>query len=79
GRRLGDRAAAQLRADRKRVEAAQQLLPRTDRDGLHRLAALAARLLGTSGSQVSLLSDVQLVAAGTGEAAVGCTGPLEES
>ncbi|CCG05723.1 SpoIIE family protein phosphatase [Blastococcus saxobsidens] len=79
GHRLGDRAAAQLLADRKRVEAAQQLLPRTDRDGLHRLAALAARLLGTSGSQVSLLSDVQLVAAGTGDAAVGCTGPLEES
>jgi serine phosphatase RsbU (regulator of sigma subunit)/PAS domain-containing protein len=79
GHTPGDRAAAQLRADRDRVDAARRLLPTGDRAGLHRLASLTARLLGTSGSQVSLLSDTQLVAAGTGAAAVGTTGPLEES
>ena len=79
GQSLGDRAAARLRGDRERVEAAQRLLSTVDSGGLHRLAALAARLLGTSGSQVSLLGDVQLVAAGTGAAAVGSTGPLEDS
>ncbi|MGY1916664.1 SpoIIE family protein phosphatase [Blastococcus sp. SYSU DS0973] len=78
-RGLGDRSAAQLRADRVRVDAAQRLFPLGDGPALDRLAALAARLLGTSGSQVSLLGDVQLVAAGTGEADVGSTGPLEES
>ena len=76
---VGDRAAARLRDDRERVRAVQRLLPTIDDGGLQRLAALAARLLGTSGSQVSLLGDTQLVAAGTGSADVGSTGPLEES
>ncbi|MGY2065827.1 SpoIIE family protein phosphatase [Blastococcus sp. SYSU DS0619] len=76
---LGTRAAAQLRADRVRVDAAERLVPLADGAGLDRLADLAARLLGTSGSQVSLLGDVQLVAAGTGGVDVGSTGPLEES
>ncbi|TYP88119.1 SpoIIE family protein phosphatase [Blastococcus xanthinilyticus] len=79
GRSLGDRAAAQLRGDRDRVAAAQRLRPYRDGSGLDRLATLAAHLLGTSGSQVSLLGATQLVAAGTGAAAVGSTGPLEES
>jgi PAS domain S-box-containing protein len=48
---------------------------------LDRLAALAARLLSTPASQVSLLSDVQTVAAGFGlpEGAVGADSPLAES
>ncbi|WP_346620678.1 SpoIIE family protein phosphatase [Blastococcus montanus] len=79
GRGLGDRAAAQLRGDAARLAAARRLLPPGDRPGLGRIAELAARLLGTSGSQVSLLGEVQLVAAGTGDVAVGTTGPLEES
>ncbi|MCA0145661.1 SpoIIE family protein phosphatase [Blastococcus sp. LR1] len=74
-----DHAAAQLRQDPSRTEAARRILPRGDRPGLHRLAELAARLLGTSGSQVALLTDVQHVAAGTGAATAGTTGPLEES
>ncbi|MGY1827405.1 MULTISPECIES: SpoIIE family protein phosphatase [unclassified Blastococcus] len=61
------------------MAAARRILPRGDRAGLDRLAQLAARLLGTSGSQVSLLVDVQHVAAGSDPAAVGTTGPLEES
>ncbi|MDP5181033.1 SpoIIE family protein phosphatase [Blastococcus sp. BMG 814] len=76
---LGARSAAELRLDPTRVAAARRILPTGDRAGLDRLAQLAARLLGTSGSQVSLLVDVQHVAAGTGAAAVGTTGPLEES
>ncbi|HYH26221.1 MAG TPA: SpoIIE family protein phosphatase [Blastococcus sp.] len=76
---FAERAAATLRANRARVDAARRLLPGGDRAGLDRLAELAARLLGTSGSQVALLADTQLVAAGTGDAAVGTTGPLEES
>ncbi|MGY2001417.1 SpoIIE family protein phosphatase [Blastococcus sp. SYSU DS1024] len=76
---VGDRSAAQLRQDPARVAAARAVLPHGDHTGLDRLAALAARLLGTSGSQVSLLVDIQHVAAGTGAAAVGATGPLEES
>ncbi|MCF6506787.1 PAS domain-containing protein [Blastococcus sp. MG754426] len=79
GPSLGERSAAELRLDPTRVEAARRILPTAERPGLDRLAELAARLLGTSGSQVSLLLDVQLVAAGTGAAAVGTTGPLEES
>ncbi|MGY2083408.1 SpoIIE family protein phosphatase [Blastococcus sp. SYSU DS0539] len=75
----GSRAAARLRRDRVRVDAAQRLLPLADGPGLDRLAALAAHLLGTSGSQVSLLADVQLIAAGTDGVDVGSTGPLEES
>ncbi|TFV47206.1 SpoIIE family protein phosphatase [Blastococcus sp. TF02A_35] len=74
-----DRAAASLRRDRDRVDAARRILPAGHRTGLDRLAELAARLLGTSGSQVSLLLDVQHVTAGTGAAAVGTSGPLEES
>ncbi|SEM05682.1 PAS domain S-box-containing protein [Blastococcus sp. DSM 46786] len=76
---LGARSAAELRLDPTRVAAARRILPTGDRAGLDRLAQLAARLLGTSGSQVSLLVDEQHVAAGTGAAAVGTTGPLSDS
>ena len=79
GGSLADRAALRLREDRTRVEAARRVLPGSDRTGLDRLAELAARLMGTEGSQVSLLLEDQLVAAGTGDAAVGTTGPLEDS
>ena len=48
---------------------------------LNQIAALAARLLGSAASQVSLLSDVQTVAGGSGLApgAIGSQGPLEDS
>ncbi|RJK94270.1 SpoIIE family protein phosphatase [Vallicoccus soli] len=48
---------------------------------LDRLSALAARLLGTTAAQVSLVADVQTVAGGSGLApgAVGSEGPREES
>jgi PAS domain S-box-containing protein len=65
-----------------RASAARRLAP--DEEGipaLNRLAELAARLLGAGSAQVSLLSDVQLVAGGAGQAlsSVGLEGPLEES
>ncbi|NYD22727.1 SpoIIE family protein phosphatase [Kineococcus aurantiacus] len=48
---------------------------------LQRLAALAARLLAASASQVSLLTDVQTIGAVSGQdrALVGSTGPLVDS
>jgi len=47
----------------------------------NRLASLAARLLDAPSAQISILTDVQHVAAGAGAAAgaVGTQGPLEES
>ena len=65
-----------------RTSAARRLAPGEDGNpALNRLAELAARLLGASSAQVSLLSDVQLVAAGAGPAAasVGLEGPVEDS
>jgi serine phosphatase RsbU (regulator of sigma subunit)/PAS domain-containing protein len=78
----GERAAAILRAEQDRLDDARRLLPRRSGPlGLDRLAALASRLLGTPASQVSLLTDVQLVAAGAGLApgSVGSEGPLKDS
>ena len=78
----GERSAHQLRRDAQRVEDARRLLPPPNGTvGLDRLADLAARLLGTSASQVSLLTDVQIVAAGSGLApgTVGSEGLLEDS
>ncbi|SFT60740.1 PAS domain S-box-containing protein [Geodermatophilus amargosae] len=48
---------------------------------LDRITGLAARLMGASASQVSLLSDVQTIAGGAGLApsAVGSEGPLADS
>ena len=48
--------------------------------GLDRLAMLAARLLGAPSGQISLLTDVQLVAGGAGlpPGAVGSESPLAD-
>jgi PAS domain S-box-containing protein len=73
----GKSAQAQARAT-----AARRLAPGEEGNpALNRLAELAARLLDAGSAQVSLLSDVQLVAAGAGRAAssVGLEGPLEDS
>ncbi|TFV67939.1 UNVERIFIED_ORG: GAF domain-containing protein [Bacillus sp. AZ43] len=71
-----------LAGDADRLDAARRLLPHGGGSAaLDRLAELAARLLGTDASQISLLSDVQLVASGTGlpPGTIGSTGPLAES
>jgi PAS domain S-box-containing protein len=81
-RRTGDRAAAVLAGDEERLGEARRLLPRGGpAPALDRLAVLAARLLRTAASQVSLLTDVQVVAAGDGlpPAVLGSAGPLNES
>jgi GAF domain-containing protein len=78
----GDRSAAQLRADTDRLDEARRLLPRRPSGtGLDRLAGLASRLIGTPAGQISLLTDVQLVAAGAGliPGSVGSEGPLRDS
>ncbi|MGZ4493105.1 MAG: SpoIIE family protein phosphatase [Nocardioides sp.] len=67
---------------RRRAEVARRLVPVGEgHPALNRLAELAARLLGSASAQVSLLTDVQTIAAGEGLApgAVGSQGPLEES
>ena len=77
GAQLFDGAGAPSRAS-----AARRLAPgEAGSQALNRLAELAARLLGAGSAQVSLLTDVQLVAAGAGQAvaSVGLEGPLEES
>ncbi len=64
--RSEDGRAADL-DDAHRIAAAQRLVPYLPGNTtLDRLSALAARLLGTSSAQVSLLTDVQHVAAGAG-------------
>ena len=65
-----------------RASAARRLAPgEGGNPALNRLAELAAQLLGTRSAQISLLSTVQHVAAGTGDAAaaVGTEGPLTDS
>jgi serine phosphatase RsbU (regulator of sigma subunit)/PAS domain-containing protein len=79
---LADLSAAGLRGDLSRLEDARRLRPgRAGSTGLDRLAELASRLLGTPAGQVSLLTDVQVVTAGSGlgTGAAGSEGPLEES
>ncbi len=79
---VAERSAARLAADPTRLDAARRLLPHVGGStALDRLAELAARLLGTGGSQISLLTDVQRVAAGTGLplGVIGSDGPLTES
>src|SRR5688500_1047273 len=80
-RHPGDRAAADLTRPPHRLDGARRLLPEDGSSALDRLAELAARLLGAPQSQVSLLTDVQVVAAGGGlpPGAVGSTGPLRDS
>ncbi|MFP5372495.1 MAG: PAS domain-containing protein, partial [Actinomycetes bacterium] len=71
-----------LRGDPDRVDDARRLTPReVGIFGLERLAEFAARMLGTSSSQVSLLADEQVIVAGYGleAGAVGSQSPLEDS
>jgi GAF domain-containing protein len=78
----GDRSAAELRSDPSRVAAARRLVPLgRSTASLDRLAELAARLLGAAASQVSLLTDVQVIAAGDGlpPGSLGAQSPLSES
>jgi GAF domain-containing protein len=77
----GDRAAADLTREPDRLDEARRLLPEGGSSALDRLAELAARLLRAPQSQVSLLTDVQVVAAGAGlpPGSVGSTGPLSDS
>jgi GAF domain-containing protein len=68
--------------DRDRLAAVRRLeASAVGSGGLHRLAAIAARLLGTASTQVSLLGDVQTVAGGAGlvPGAIGARSPLAES
>jgi PAS domain S-box-containing protein len=77
-----ERAAALLTADARRLSAAQRLAPAVGRSAaLDRLADVAARLLGTASSHVSLLTDVHVVAGGTGllGRGMGEDDPLPES
>ena len=68
--------------DASALGAARRLRPgQGGNPALDRLAGLAARLLGSASSQVSLLSDVQVIAGGAGLAPglVGGESPLEDS
>ena len=66
-RDAGDPAPGVDLDDPRRVRAAQRLVPAHPGSAtLDNLSALAARLLGSRSAQVSLLTDVQHVAAGTG-------------
>jgi PAS domain S-box-containing protein len=74
----GARPARELR----RLAAARRLRPPDGgSSGLDRLAELAARLLGAPAGQVSLLTDVRVVAGGAGllPGTVGSESPLENS
>jgi len=77
----GVRSAAVLTADQGRLDTARRLLPPGGVNALDRIAELATRLLGADSGQISLLTDVQVIAAGSGltPGAVGSEGPLDES
>ncbi|WP_280790875.1 SpoIIE family protein phosphatase [Blastococcus sp. CT_GayMR19] len=79
---VGHGSAELLRRDAERTDDARRMTPReSGPQGLERLAEFAARLLGTAASQISLLADQQVIAAGFGLApgSVGAVTPLEES
>jgi PAS domain S-box-containing protein len=81
-RHPGEVSAADLQSVPERMDDAPRLQPREAGSVvLDRLAELAARLLGADASQVSLLTDVQTIAAGAGlsPGAVGGESPLEDS
>ena len=62
--------------DPRRLAAARRLQPGTPgNEVLDRLSGLAARLLRTGSAQVSLLTDVQVVAGGAGAGAQAVVGP----
>ncbi len=65
----------------RRAAAAHRLASSDRQSALDRLCELATGLLDAESAQVSVVSDVQLVAggAGAGRAAVGGTGPAEDS
>jgi GAF domain-containing protein len=78
----GERSAAELRRDPVRIDDARRLAPReVSTLGLERLSEFAAGLLGTPSSQVSLLTEEQVIVAGfgLGADAVGTHSPLAES
>ncbi|MET0765075.1 MAG: SpoIIE family protein phosphatase [Blastococcus sp.] len=79
--RPGDSPAAELLRDPDRAAQARRLVPRQALTGLDRLAEFAAQLLGAEYSQVSLLSDAQVVPTGFGlpPGAVGAETPLADS
>ena len=75
-----DASIARLRRDSGRLhEVARLRLPVDGNNGLDRLAELAARLLGTAGSHVSLLPGVHHVPAGVGFGAAGNRTMVEDS
>jgi PAS domain S-box-containing protein len=81
-RHSGELSAAELRRVPERMDEARRLRPRDPGSAaLDRLAELAARLLRTDASQISLLTDVQTIVAGSGLApgAVGTDNPLADS
>ncbi|MCW2698965.1 MAG: putative sensor protein [Blastococcus sp.] len=78
----GELSAADLLSVPQRMDDARRLrVPEIGSIALDRLAELAARLLGADASQISLLTDVQTIAAGVGLApgSVGTDSPLAES
>jgi serine phosphatase RsbU (regulator of sigma subunit)/PAS domain-containing protein len=79
---MGALSAAALEGMPQRLDDARRLRPHEAGSvALDRLAEVAARLLGTEASQISLLTDVQTVVAGAGLApgSVGAEGPLADS
>ena len=81
-RSTAEHAADLLVSDVERLAAARRLAPALGRSAaLDRLADVAARLLGTASSHVSLLTDVHVVAGGTGllGRGMGDDDPLAES
>src|SRR5215213_7511309 len=81
-RATAEHAAGLLVSDVERLAAARRLAPAVGRSAaLDRLADIAARLLGTASSHVSLLTDVHVVAGGTGllGRGMGDDDPLPES
>jgi PAS domain S-box-containing protein len=78
----GALSAANLQSIPQRLHEARRLRPHAAGSvALDRLAELAATLLGTEASQISLLTDVQTIAAGTGlpPGSVGSKSPLADS
>jgi PAS domain S-box-containing protein len=81
-RSTAEHSASLLLADADRLGRARRLAPAVGRSAaLDRLADVAARLLGTASSHVSLLTDVHVVAGGTGllGRGMGDDDPLAES
>ena len=80
-RRSADRRAVERRSADRRAAAARRLAAGDRRSALDRLCELATALLDTESAQVSVVSDVQVVAGGAGgaRASVGQQSPAEDS